>query len=66
MANSKTFPKQIFVTIENSGTEDEYYNVNTNSDLDALSTTDKTRVATYDLKEVKEGKLEPVFSTIIG
>jgi hypothetical protein len=66
MAIPSKFPKFIQVTRENDNTEDAYWRVTTGQPEDALTTTDKTRVATYELKEVKEGKLEPVFSTIVG
>jgi hypothetical protein len=61
-----TFPKFIHVTHQNIGTEDEYYEVAKGDAESALDSTNKTQVATYELKEVKEGRLEPVFSATIG
>lgn len=66
MKNPNKFPKFIHVTSENEGTEDAYLQVTTGKSENALTSTDKTQVATYELKGVKEGKLEPVFSAIIG
>jgi hypothetical protein len=60
------FPKLIHVVKENEGGEDEFYSVFTESAESALTETKKTQVATYELKAVKEGKLEPVFSAEIG
>lgn len=60
------FPKTVHITRESDGTADAWWNVTTGTDEDALTSTDRTKVATYELKEVKEGKLEPVFSVIIG
>lgn len=63
----KKFPKFIHVTREDEGTENEWLMVSSGVTAEeALTKTTKTRVATYELVEVKEGKLEPVFSTIIG
>jgi len=61
------FPKFIHVTRENDGTDDAYFQVSDGANPEeALTSADKTHVATYELKEVKEGKLEPVFSAIVG
>lgn len=61
------FKKFIHVTIENEGTEDVYMQVCSGEKAeDALTETTKTRVATYQLVEVKEGKLEPMFLTVVG
>jgi len=66
-AAPKPFPKLIHVTREDEGTENEFLSVSDGPNAeDALKEKSKTRVATYELKEVKEGKLEPVFSAIIG
>lgn len=61
-----SFPKFIHVTRENDDTEDAYWNLNDGKAEDALTTTDRTRVATYELKGIQEGKLEPVFSAEVG
>lgn len=60
------FPKQIHITRENEDQEGYWQVTEGDSAESALRSTAKTRVATYELKEVKEGRLEPVFSTIIG
>jgi hypothetical protein len=52
---TKKFPKFVHITREDEGTEEE-----------ALTDRTTTRVATYELKEIKEGKLQPVFDVIIG
>ncbi len=64
----KRFPKEIHVTIENLDENEPYLSVSEGDTAeDALtSTTQRQAVATYVLKEVREGKLEPVFSTIVG
>jgi len=60
------FDKFIHVTQEVDG-DDVWYSVTRGKAEDALTeSSKKTTVATYELKEVKEGKLEPVFSTIVG
>jgi hypothetical protein len=56
------FPKKIHLTFESLNA----HRFLTGTAEDALQSVSKTRVATYELKEVKEGKLEPVFSTIVG
>ncbi len=62
---SKEFSKKIYVTIK--GEEgNEYFNITDESAEQFLTTTDLTKVATYELVEVKEGRLEPVFSAILG
>lgn len=65
------FPKYIFVTHIDPGTEDEYYSVNTVSAEEALSnlvggSCERGRVASYQLGEVQEGKVEAVFSAKVG
>jgi len=63
----KKFPKFIHVTREDEGTENEWLMVAPGATAEeAITEKTTTRVATYELKEIKEGKLEPVFSTIIG
>jgi hypothetical protein len=57
----KPFPNYIFIKRENEGTEDEYFDVHTESAAHALDSTDTLRVAVYRLEEVKEGALEPIF-----
>ncbi len=63
----KSFPKQIHVTVEHEDTDMEYLAVSNSATAEgAITSTEKVRVATYELKEVKEGKLEPVFSALVG
>lgn len=62
-----SFPKTIFVTHEDEGTDNAFFSISDSTTAEgALKTTERTAVATYELKEVREGKLEPVFSTIVG
>ncbi len=68
------FPKRIFVAVRDDETDEPYLSVadNTTTAEQALSyfaeaePSKKIRIATYQLVEVKEGKLEPVFSVIVG
>lgn len=59
------FPKVIQVTRESPDTEDAFLLVTEGEPEEALTSTDNTQVATYELKIVREGKLEPVFSAEI-
>ena len=66
------FPKVIYVTKQEEGTQDEYLSIA--SDASTAEETLKfsgntqtgTEVATYELREVKVGKLEPVFFATVG
>jgi hypothetical protein len=65
------FPKRIFVAHENPGTEDEFYSVSVASAEQALTNLvglsgERCRVATYELGEVQEGKVEAVFYAKVG
>lgn len=51
MSRPKTFPNEIFVTLEQSGTQDEYLQVNKTADETAEVGT-KKRVGRYMLHEV--------------
>lgn len=69
MATKSTnkFPKFIHVTREEEGTENEWLMVASGTTAEeAITEKTNTRVATYELKEVKEGRLEPVFNTVVG
>ena len=59
------FPAQLFITREAIGTEDDFFSVS-KTDTEALDSTKKIQVATYQLVEVREGCLEPVFSVLVG
>lgn len=62
MATKTTeFPRFIHLTRENEGTGDAFWNVFEGKPEDALTSTESTRVATYELRGVQTGKLSPVF-----
>lgn len=66
-AKTKKFPKFVHITREDEGTENEWLMVASGETAEeALTERTTTRVATYELKEIKEGKLQPVFDVIIG
>jgi hypothetical protein len=47
VAKHQKFPKQVFITVENGGTDEQYYNVTLPDELDAV---DESRVAAvYEL-----------------
>lgn len=63
----KKFPKFVHITREDEGTENEWLMVASGTTAeDAITEREKQQVATYQLVEVKEGKLEPVFSVVVG
>lgn len=51
MPKQKAFPKTIYVTRENAGTDDEYLNIHTDADTTAFEET--TVVAVYDLTSTR-------------
>jgi hypothetical protein len=56
------FPKKIFVTIEEEGTEEEFLEVN--KSLESATGIKGGIVATYELKEVQTVHWEPIIKII--
>lgn len=56
----KKFPKTIYVTRENEGTDDEYLNIQIDG-VDDTRFDETTTVAVYELKEVGEVQVTRVF-----
>lgn len=61
-----SFPKFIHIVRENEGTEDEFLSAFEGEAKDALTSTKRTQVATYERKVVQEGALEPTFFVEVG
>lgn len=67
MARIEKFPQEIYVVIDEDGNGSYLCAVSDAKRAeDALTSRDKTRVATYKLANVQEGSLEPVFSAEVS